>query len=534
MAERRVLARELLLLACFCGYFFFFGLGYFGLVGADEPRYAQVAREMLARHDWITPVLGGQPWLEKPVLYYWQAMLAYKIFGVSDWAARLPSAADATLMVLAVYFFFWRFRRGVELDAALLTASAAGVIGYARAASMDMPLAATFTIALLAWYGWYESGAKKYLAGFYIFVALGILAKGPVALFLAALVIAVFVALQREWGIIRRTLWLPGILLFCAVGMPWYVAVQVRNTEFLRVFILQHNLERFGTNLYHHTQPFWYYIPVALLGLMPVAVFVIAAVADGIKKWRTSRVASGGSSEALNLFFAVWLIVPIIFFSISQSKLPGYILPALPAGILLLADYIRRHVIEGEKPAMGLTVVHSAVAALPVVPAFVIPYIVWQHRFPMGREIAFPLVLAVLLAMGTAAALNSRLGLRALRLAAVLTVVVAVGAVLKIGAPSLDASLSERPLAVDIKQKMNVQLPVAVLNVRREAEYGLQFYFNQSIDRYELGQIPGGEHLLVAPEAEQSSMQNWIKGRRVILLGQFAPQKLDYYWVSAR
>src|SRR6185312_13285551 len=144
-----------LLLAGFCGFLFFFGLAYFGLLGADEPRYAQVAREMLARHDWITPTLGGKPWLEKPVFYYWQTMVAYSVFGVSDWAARLPSAVDATLVVVAVYLFLRRFRPGFQLDGALMTASASGVIGFARAASTDMPLAATFTIAMLAWYAWY-------------------------------------------------------------------------------------------------------------------------------------------------------------------------------------------------------------------------------------------------------------------------------------------------------------------------------------------------------------------------------------------
>ena len=111
-----------LLLAGFCLFLFFFGLSYFGLLGADEPRYAQVAREMLARHDWITPTLGGQPWLEKPALYYWQTMIAYSVFGVSDWAARLASAMDATLMVVAVYLFLRRFRPGFQLDGALMTA----------------------------------------------------------------------------------------------------------------------------------------------------------------------------------------------------------------------------------------------------------------------------------------------------------------------------------------------------------------------------------------------------------------------------
>src|SRR5580658_6052711 len=129
-----------LLLAGFCAFLFFYGLGQFGLIGADEPRYAQVAREMLQRRDFITPVLGGHAWLEKPPLYYWQAMLAYSVFGVSDVVARVPAAIDATLLVVAVYLFFCRFRRGVEVDAALITASCAGVIGYAHAASMDMAL----------------------------------------------------------------------------------------------------------------------------------------------------------------------------------------------------------------------------------------------------------------------------------------------------------------------------------------------------------------------------------------------------------
>src|SRR6195256_4033418 len=150
MENPRRYATDWLLLAGFCAFLFFFGLGYFGLIGPDEPRYAQVAREMLARHDWITPTLGGKPWLEKPALYYWQAMLAYSLFGVSDWAARLPSAVDATLMVVAIYLFLRRFRPGFQLDGALMAASASGVIGFARAASMDMPLAAAFTIAILA------------------------------------------------------------------------------------------------------------------------------------------------------------------------------------------------------------------------------------------------------------------------------------------------------------------------------------------------------------------------------------------------
>ncbi|MGH3055842.1 MAG: ArnT family glycosyltransferase, partial [Gaiellaceae bacterium] len=263
------LRTDWLLLAGFCGFLFFYGLAYFGLIGADEPRYAQVAREMLARHDWITPTLGGTPWLEKPPLYYWQAMLAYRAFGVSDWAARLPSAIDATLMIIAIYFFFRRFRPGSELDAALMTAAAAGIVGFARAASMDMALAATFTIALLAWYSWYEGGARLCLWIAYASLALGMLAKGPVAPFLAALVVSAFAVAKRDYNVFRGTLSTWGIIISCVIALPWYVLVQLRNPDFFRAFILQHNLQRFSSNLYHHREPFWYYIPVALLALLP-------------------------------------------------------------------------------------------------------------------------------------------------------------------------------------------------------------------------------------------------------------------------
>ncbi len=120
-----------------------------------------------------------------------------------------------------------------------MTASASGVIGFARAASTDMPLAAMFTIAMLAWYAWYESASKRYLALFYIFLGLATLAKGPVAPFLAAVIVVLFAAAKGDYRLMARTCWLPGIALFGVVALPWYIAVQLRNPEFFRVFILR-------------------------------------------------------------------------------------------------------------------------------------------------------------------------------------------------------------------------------------------------------------------------------------------------------
>lgn len=527
---------DVLLLAGFCAFLFFYGLGGFGLIGADEPRYAQVAREMLDRHDWITPVLGGRAWLEKPPLYYWQAMLAYSIFGVTDVAARIPSAIDATLLIVAVYLFFRRFRRGVEVDAALITASCAGVIGYSRAASMDMPLTAVFGIGMLCWWAWRESGRQSYLAGFYLFMALGMLAKGPVAPLLAAIIIIVFALAAKETRIIVRMLWLPGILLFCAVSLPWYVAVQIRNAQFFREFILQHNLARFSTNLYHHPEPFWYYIPVTILALVPWIVFIIAATVESVRAWWSER-NLGRPEPDLELQFRIfaccWLVVPVLFFSISQSKLPGYILPAIPAGAILLADYLLNRSEESSPVSKLLAVLHALLASTLIVPAVLVGLIVSEHRLPTGRPMILAVTMALLVCIAIALTLMSRTRFRMFRFVTLIPVVLSVAAVLKMGSAAIDRKLSTRPLAIELASVETHQLPLAVCGTSREVEYGLAFYRDQVVARYEIGNIPLEEHLVVAAPEWNSNVMEWTAGRRVSFLGHYAPQNLDYYWISA-
>jgi 4-amino-4-deoxy-L-arabinose transferase-like glycosyltransferase len=513
-----------LLLAAFCAFFFLWGLASFGLIGADEPRYAQVAREMLARHDWVTPTLSGNPWLEKPPLYYWQAMIAYQLFGVSDWAARLPSALDGFALVFAVYWFLRRFRPGFELDGALMLASSAGIVGYARAASMDLPLTAAFAIAMLAWYSWFESGSRGYLAGFYAFLAIAMLAKGPVAPALAAFIVIVFAAIERSAQIVSKTLWLPGILLFCMLGLPWYVIVQLRNPQFFHEFIVEHNLARFGTNLYHHPEPFWYYVPVTLLAWVPWAVFVLAACIWTVRRFRNR------DADSLNPFLVIWIAVTVVFFSISQSKLPGYVLPAIPPGILLLAEYIRERV--ASKPWPAMVALHATLAGALIFSALVVPYLVLQHRVPWNVALLAPLMVAVSIAAGMFVSLR-KYGYPTLRLVTLLPAVLAFGITLRLGAPALDRTLSARPTAGALQLVDPHHLPVAVFGISRETEFGLQFYRNQSMPRYEWDQIPDGEHLVIAAEGREKGVFNKVPKRKVTYLGTFAAQKLEFFFVAA-
>ncbi len=525
MLERRTTAIELLTVAGFCAFLFYFGLAAFGLVGADEPRYAQIAREMLARQDLVTPLLYGHPWLEKPPLYYWRAMVAYRFFGVSDWAARLPSATAATVMVGVIYFFLRRFRPGAQLNGALMTAASAGVIGFARGAGTDILLAASFTIGMLAWFAWYAGGRRLWLAFFYLFMGLGTLAKGPVAPFLAAVMIVVFALVQRGGRLILRTLWWPGILLLVAVALPWFIAVQLQNPQFGREFILQHNFERFATNRYHHRQPFWYFVPVLLAGALPWAALTVAGWVETIRSWKK---AHAERDSTLPVFLVLWTAVVLVFFSLSESKLPGYILPAVPACTILAADWAARR----ERLGWVVVIVQGVLSGGLLAGALLYPSLLaFRHgTMPVtARWIAIGTGVVVLVA--TVAALAAK-GSAALRLVVLTPVILGLAFLLRPGAPALDNALSARPVAREIGQMESRPVPLSVFKVSRETEYGLAFYRNQPIPRYERGEIPAQDNLVVTPDGFEDELRKLVRPRRVSRLGTFAPQRLAFFWVS--
>ena len=324
-------------------------------MGADEPRYAQVAREMLQRHDWITPTLYGNVWLEKPVLYYWGAIVSYKIFGVSDWAARLPGAVFAT----------------VDGGVPLFLGSAVPQRRATRCHGDDRDHRVRLRLCSRGFDGHSTGGAayrwvagvvdvlrdrQRALAGAVLCgdCAWERLGRGRYPRSLAAMIIVVFLALRRDWQAILRTLWIPGILIFCLIALPWYLAVQHANPGFFREFFIQHNLDRFATNRFQHHQPIWYYVPVLLAGDRAVDVLRLAW-----HSWRGLKSVRQPKENALLGFLALWVGLPFLFFSVSQSKLPGYILPSIaPCGILV-ALYLRELAEEAGEAFAVLIALHA-------------------------------------------------------------------------------------------------------------------------------------------------------------------------------
>ncbi len=348
--------------------FYLYGLGHLPLVGPDEPRYSQVAREMFERGDLVTPTLGGRAWFEKPALLYWMMMAGYKLFGVSEWAARLGPALCG---LVTVCFVYWAGRRADENGTgqwgALALASSAGLIVFSRGASFDVVVTATTTIALSCFFvAEIETSRKRrlwLLAAFHAAVGASLLAKGLVGVVIPAGVIGLYHLLRREWprrDFLLSLLW--GAPLALLIASLWYGPVIARHGwTFIDQFFIQHHFARYVSNQYRHPQAFYFYLPIMLALTLPWTAWLVAELAQA-RRWRWREPTA--ASRAL-VFALAWLAAPVLFFSVSQSKLPGYVLPALP-GAMLLAGFALKRFVRGEG---GESVMRATGAALLVMAA---------------------------------------------------------------------------------------------------------------------------------------------------------------------
>ncbi len=470
---------------------FFFRLGTIGLVGPDEPRYAQVAREMAVTGDYVTPRLGGEPWFEKPVLYYWLTALAYKLHGVDESAARFASAAAAALGVGLAYWLgcAWLGPRGGVLTGLILSTSVL-YFSLARAASMDMLLAASLTGA---WTSLYfilfppnENGlSPDFKAGrrpclwhylFYGFLGIAVLAKGPVGAVLVGGSLLAFLMLTRRLGMLRRIFSVPGLFIFLGISLPWYLlCFRANGATFIQEFIIQHNIERFATDRYKHSQPAWFYLGVLFAGFFPwvfqLAPAAVRLVRDGATEYTRDR--------CQQVYLGLWVIVPLIFFTFSQAKLPGYILPIAPAIALLIAREFEICLAgnPNQKPNRwfygSLWVQAVSVLLLGVV----LPYSAPRLHFDVG-----PLVMqlsALPIGIGILGMISiSRRNIRSLLRVYVAGIVIGVTLIVTQLLPRLDRSESCRQLGAFLNQEEYSGRPVFILGLSREVEYGLLFYLN--------------------------------------------------------
>jgi 4-amino-4-deoxy-L-arabinose transferase-like glycosyltransferase len=361
-----------------------FRLGAVPLIGPDEPRYARVAVEMHRSGSWVIPTLQGEPWLEKPPLYYWLAGGSFSVLGETETAARLPSVLAALLLVGTTALLGARLYGGsAGLHAGFVAATSLLPFVYARAAAMDMLLAATVTVATgLAALRLLGIAGRTALVAAAAASGAATLAKGPLGLLLPGLVLVGYLAATREWRWWRELVRPATAVAFLVVCAPWYVAIlHDQGRRFLEVFILNHNLERFASTVHHHPGPFWYYLPVLLLGVFPWSGLGVPAFA---------RLSPRQSRP--DLFVLLWLALPLVFFSLAGSKLPGYILPAVPPLALLMGRAADRLVGEGPTPERWLSsrvvalvglILAALVAAAPAA-LYRLHEPLWRSAIPAG------------------------------------------------------------------------------------------------------------------------------------------------------
>jgi 4-amino-4-deoxy-L-arabinose transferase-like glycosyltransferase len=471
---------------------YFSHLGAVGFVGPDEPRYAWIARDMAETGDWVTPRLYGKPWFEKPPLYYWGAAVCFKLFGVSEAAARLPSAISGLLLTLALaWLALCLYGAETARWLLLLLPTTVGMIGFSHAAATDMPFSGMLTMAMVSagvvlgltrnentpviprtpWLG---------LISFGFFLGLAVLAKGPAAIVLSGGAVFLWAVFTKRWRDAFRLLHLAAIAAFCITALPWYILCGRRNPDFFRIFIIEHNFKRFLTPEFQHLQPWWFYAPVLVLAFLPwVALFLWASLA-GLRVLR-----SKGFTATSQWFFICWAGFCVIFFTFSRSKLPGYVLPAVPAiGVLLARDLSRRleeRTAKARGICFGLSFTLVLLGAVARLKSEKIPFVTDIHPAPGVMQFYLLMILA-----GIVVAILA--GLRHIRVAMV------IGAVtfplfLALGTGNLselDEGVSARSAAASAESHLPSAelLTASSYKLPRGLKFGLNFYLHRELPEW--------------------------------------------------
>ncbi|MFN3565178.1 MAG: phospholipid carrier-dependent glycosyltransferase, partial [Burkholderiaceae bacterium] len=311
-------------------------LEYRELFAPDEGRYAEIPREMAAGGDWVVPHLNGLPYLEKPPLQYWASAAIFKALGGDEWTARLWPALTGFLGVLAVFFAGSRlFGRRAGVFAALLAASTLEYVVLSQVLTLDMGLtfflsAAVFCLLLAQRDAIDDRRRHAWMIGAWAMMGLAVLSKGLIGVVLPALALAAYVVVERDASVLRRLHWRSGLAVLLALTVPWFVAMQMRVPEFFDFFFVREHLQRFALPMHHRPGPWYYFVGMFAVGALPWTLPYLRA-------WWQGLVRAPVHGRAFNpaRFLALYALVVLIFFSVSRSKLPAYILPMFPALALL-------------------------------------------------------------------------------------------------------------------------------------------------------------------------------------------------------
>ncbi len=308
---------------------YFWGLGSYGLINIDEGRYSEIPREMLESGDFFTPTLNYVLYFEKPPLHYWQTALAFATLGYNEFAARFW---PCLLGLLGIFMSLLMARRMYDEDTANLSAFILGTgalyFAISRINIIDMTVSFYITFSLVSFYLYFKDNKKLWLYVFYAALALGTLSKGLIGVVLPAGVIFWFMIFTRRWDILKKLFLSPAILTFFLISVPPFYLMCKKNPDFFYFFFIQEHFLRYATTLHDRYEPFWFFIPVFIGGVMVWTPFIFTS----LKNWFCRK--------ENNIFLSLWVFVILLFFSASSSKLAPYIIPCFAPTAIILARNI--------------------------------------------------------------------------------------------------------------------------------------------------------------------------------------------------
>jgi 4-amino-4-deoxy-L-arabinose transferase-like glycosyltransferase len=329
----------------------FYMLGARTLVPTDEGRYAEMAREMVATQDWITTRLNGIKYFEKPPLQTWMNAITFELFGLGEWQARLWTGLCGLFGIALVAHTGRKvFNERVGFYAPVILASSLFWAAMGHINSLDMGLAGMMTLSICALLLAQRTQASReeqrnWMLLCWAGMALAVLSKGLIGIVLPGAVLVLYTLFSRDWGIWKRLHMIKGLILFFLITTPWFLLVSLKNPEFPQFFFIHEHFQRFTSKIHSRTGPWYYFIPILLAGILPWLGVFLQSLWGGLSEDRSGAgnftSLSDGRFQPRKMLL-IWSVFIFVFFSISDSKLPSYILPIFPALALLIACYLER------------------------------------------------------------------------------------------------------------------------------------------------------------------------------------------------
>lgn len=481
------LTADICFLTLFMGLLFFTLLGSRPLFVPDEGRYAEIAREMAVRGDYVTPYLNGIKYFEKPVLFYWLGAAAIKLAGPSITAVRIINAALGIIGCLLTYVFGRKlYGRAAGLIAGIILGTSSLYFVMAHMVSLDLPvsvfLAASLYGFLLAVLEPEIHAGRIYLYGSAAAAALAVLTKGLIGAVFPALIAAAWLTIMGEWRQLKRLPVFSALLVFLLIAAPWHILVMNRNPEFFRFYFIEQHFLRYTSMDVGHYQPAWFFIPTLIAGFFPWIVFLPQALAANMPRHFRNRYQY--TSE---WFLIIWAALIFVFFSFSKSKLIPYILPVIPALALLTGRYLAEQL---KTASRGLIIGYACLFASSAI----ITYLLWDLSITVSHPANAIMYLRIATLALTTGSLCSLLAARSNPRTALITTIISTAIFLVIGHGAIRFidTRTIRPLAITLKPLLQphdevmtynqyfqdlpfyLERQVSILNWRNELTYGMQ------------------------------------------------------------